>query len=101
MRIFPVLLVCLALATCSSHLLLPQVTTPAQPGLRDLSSVQLIAVSASNDSQAPTERAALLTGLQAAAPPPVLAAVLDTVRPHLSPRDWGALNSALSQISSS
>ena len=63
MRIFPVLLVCLALATCSSHLLLPQVTTPAQPGLRDLSSVQLIAVSASNDSQAPAERAALLTSL--------------------------------------
>ena len=63
MRIFPVLLVCLALATCSSHLLLPQVTTPAQPGLRDLSSVQLIAVSASNDSQAPSERTALLTSL--------------------------------------
>ena len=63
MRIFPVLLVCLALATCSSHLLLPQVTTAAQPGLRGLSNVQLIAVSASNDSQTPTERAALLTSL--------------------------------------
>ena len=38
----------------------------------------------------PAERAALLGGL-----PP---AALDAVRPHLSPDDWGALNSTLTQI---
>ena len=63
MRVFLVLLVCLALATCSCHLLLPQVTTQAQPGLRGSNSVQLIALTASNDSQSPEDRTALLTRL--------------------------------------
>lgn len=64
MRIFPVLLVCLALATCSSHLLLPQVTTPAQPELRGQHRVQLLALPASSDNlPAASTRAAALTGL--------------------------------------
>lgn len=46
-------------------------------------------------AMAPAERAALLCGMQAAAPAPVLAAVLDTVQPHLSPRDWAKLSCAL------
>jgi len=46
-------------------------------------------------AMAPAERAALLAGMQAAAPAPVLAAVLDTVQPHLSQRDWAKLSSAL------
>lgn len=63
MRIFPVLLVCLALATCSSHLLLPEVSTPAQAGLSGHHSVQLIAVPASAASASTPQRAALLTSL--------------------------------------
>jgi len=39
----------------------------------------------------PTERATLLTGVQATAPAPVLAAVLDVIQPHLSQHDWGLL----------
>ncbi|GAB2461948.1 hypothetical protein GCM10027082_11340 [Comamonas humi] len=46
-------------------------------------------------AMAPVERAALLGGMQAAAPAPVVAAVLDTVQPHLSQRDWAKLGSAL------
>lgn len=48
-----------------------------------------------------TERAALLAGLREAAPRPAFDAVLDTVRPHLSVGDWAALNTALTQASSS
>jgi len=47
---------------------------------------------------APAERAVLLAGLRASAPPPVLAAVLDAVRPHLAPRDWARLFSALEDV---
>lgn len=36
----------------------------------------------------PAERAELLAGVQAAAPAPVYAAVLDAVRPHLAHVDW-------------
>ena len=43
----------------------------------------------------PSERTQLLTGMQASAPAPVLAAVLDTVGPHLSARDWAKLGGAL------
>lgn len=43
----------------------------------------------------PAERAGLLGGMQAAAPAPVFAAVLDTVQPHLSPQDWAKLTLAL------
>ncbi|WP_423459040.1 hemerythrin domain-containing protein [Ottowia sp. VDI28] len=44
---------------------------------------------------APAERAQLLGGMQAAAPAPAFAAALDTVRPHLSAREWGKLESTL------
>ncbi|MEN4920721.1 hemerythrin domain-containing protein [Achromobacter spanius] len=43
----------------------------------------------------PDERAGLLAGLQAAAPPAVVEAVLDAVRPHLSRREWDRLMQAL------
>ncbi len=39
----------------------------------------------------PSDRTAMLVAMQDAAPPPVLAAVLDVVHPHLSPRDWSKL----------
>jgi len=45
----------------------------------------------------PVERAGLLAGLQAAAPAPVMISVLDMVRPHLDPREWAKLGSALSR----
>ena len=41
------------------------------------------------------ERAELLAQMQAAAPAPAFAAVLDTVQPYLSQRDWAKLGSAL------
>lgn len=63
MRIFPVLLVCLALATCSSHLLLPEVSTPAQAGLNGRHSVQLIAVPASTASASTPQREALVASI--------------------------------------
>ncbi|WP_447919583.1 hemerythrin domain-containing protein [Achromobacter aegrifaciens] len=43
----------------------------------------------------PAERAKLLAGVQAAAPAPVFATVLDTVRPHLGQQDWARLTGAL------
>ena len=43
----------------------------------------------------PAERAELLAQMQAAAPAPAFAAVLDTVQPHLSQRDWAKLAGAL------
>ncbi|APX78675.1 hemerythrin domain-containing protein [Achromobacter insolitus] len=43
----------------------------------------------------PAERAELLAGIQAAAPAPVYAAVLDAVRPHLAREDWVKLTRAL------
>ena len=43
----------------------------------------------------PAERAELLAQMQAAAPAPAFAAVLDTVQPYLSQRDWAKLGSAL------
>lgn len=46
-------------------------------------------------AMAPVERAALLTGIQAAAPAPVWAAVLDAVQPHLSQTEWGRLINTL------
>lgn len=45
----------------------------------------------------PVERAELLAGMQAAAPAPVMISVLDTVRPHLSQREWTKLGSALAR----
>ena len=45
-------------------------------------------------SSAP-ERAAVLGGVQRAAPAPVFAAVLDIVRPHLDARDWAKLGAAI------
>ena len=41
------------------------------------------------------ERLALLTGMRQDAPEPAIQAVLDTVQPHLSPRDWARLNRGL------
>jgi hypothetical protein len=39
----------------------------------------------------PAERLAMLSDMQRHAPPPAFQAVLDTVRPHLSPREWEKL----------
>lgn len=44
MRVFPVLLVCLALATCSSNVLRPQITTAASAELKQHSRLQLVAL---------------------------------------------------------
>jgi hypothetical protein len=44
----------------------------------------------------PAERAAVLADMQAHAPAPAFAAVLDTVRPHLSIREWTKLARSLS-----
>ena len=43
----------------------------------------------------PAERAALLADVQAHAPAPVLAAVLDVARPHLTQMEWAKLERAL------
>jgi len=51
-------------------------------------------------SSAP-ERAALLAGMQRDAPPPVFAAVLELIRPHLSARDWARLGAAIGPMPSS
>lgn len=48
-------------------------------------------------SSAP-ERAAVLGGMQQAAPAPVFAAVLDIVRPYLDARDWAKLGAAIGPI---
>ena len=49
-------------------------------------------------AMAPAERTALLCCIQATAPAPALAAVLDAVQPHLSQRDWGQLITALVSV---
>lgn len=46
----------------------------------------------------PEERAGLLRGLKAAAPAPVLDAVLQAVQPHLTRRDWVQLMHALEPV---
>lgn len=46
------------------------------------------------------DRAALLTGMRAAAPAEVVDAVLALVRPHLSPRDWSKLGAAIGPMPS-
>jgi hypothetical protein len=43
----------------------------------------------------PRERAGLLQGIRANAPAPAFQAALDTVRPHLSAREWDKLAAAL------
>ena len=43
----------------------------------------------------PAERAGLLGGIQQNAPAPAFQAILDTVRPHLSEREWAKLALAL------
>jgi hypothetical protein len=43
----------------------------------------------------PAERAGMLADMRAKAPAPAFAAVLDTVRPHLSAVEWGKLERAL------
>ena len=43
----------------------------------------------------PAERAGVLQGMRANAPAPVFQAVLDTVRPHLTDREWEKLARAL------
>ncbi len=43
----------------------------------------------------PAQRAGMLRGMQAQAPAPAFAAVIDTVRPHLTDREWGKLARAL------
>ncbi|WP_092004727.1 hemerythrin domain-containing protein [Polaromonas sp. OV174] len=43
----------------------------------------------------PAERRAMLADMQAHAPAPLFAAVLDSVRPHLTPREWDKLASGL------
>ena len=42
-----------------------------------------------------SERAAALAGMQRSAPPPVFAAVLELIRPHLDARDWAKLDAAI------
>jgi hypothetical protein len=44
----------------------------------------------------PAERLAMLSDVQRNAPPPAFQAVLDTVRPHLSAREWEKLAQGLS-----
>lgn len=46
----------------------------------------------------PAERAGLLGGIQAAAPAPVFAAILDTVQPHLGQQDWAKLTKMLTPV---
>jgi hypothetical protein len=60
-RVFPVLLVCLALATCSSHVLHPQITTPASAELKQHPRLQLVALPAPQDAAAPPAISARLT----------------------------------------
>lgn len=43
----------------------------------------------------PAERAGMLQGMRANAPAPAFQAALDTVRPHLTAREWDKLESAL------
>jgi hypothetical protein len=43
----------------------------------------------------PAERAGMLADMRAKAPPPAFAAVLDTVRPHMTAAEWGKLALAL------
>ena len=43
----------------------------------------------------PAERTALLADMQAHAPAPAFAAVLDTVRPHLTHHEWAKLARSL------
>lgn len=43
----------------------------------------------------PAERAAVLTDMRAHAPAPAFAAVMDAVRPHLTPAEWTKLERAL------
>jgi len=45
----------------------------------------------------PQERAAMLSDMQAHAPAPAFAAVLQMVRPHLSEREWEKLTASLSR----
>ena len=45
----------------------------------------------------PAERAGLLSGIRDKAPAPAFQAILDTVRPHLSEREWEKLARALGQ----
>jgi hypothetical protein len=62
MRVFPVLLLCLALATCSSNVLRPQINTSASAELKQYASVQLVALPPpQQDSAAPPAISARLT----------------------------------------
>lgn len=62
MRVFPVLLICLALATCSSNILRPEITTPASAELQGHQRVQLLLLPAQNaDASAPTPNTSRLT----------------------------------------
>jgi hypothetical protein len=47
---------------------------------------------------APSERATLLGGMRQKMPAPAFAAILELVRPHLSPRDWDKLMRALAPV---
>jgi hypothetical protein len=49
-------------------------------------------------SATPFERALLLGDVQRKAPPEVLSAMLDIVRPHLAGRDWDRLLHALAPL---
>jgi hypothetical protein len=62
MRVFPVLLICLALATCSSNILRPEITTPASTELQDHQRLQLRPLPAhSPDDSVPVPNTARLT----------------------------------------
>lgn len=62
MRVFPVLLICLALATCSSNILRPEITTPASAELQGQQRVQLRPLPAQrSDESAPVPNTARLT----------------------------------------
>jgi hypothetical protein len=53
MRVFPVLLLCLGLATCSSDVLRPQITTPSAAELKQHPQLQLVALAPPQPDAAP------------------------------------------------